>query len=130
MTGELPPRVQRLADYLGEADAIAVVRAYGGRPLYVPLKSTGAMEDALGPEIAARLVEVFGGENLGILPSCHAAMLERRNARWLDEHGQGKTITQLAAEEKLNWRTVHNAIQSARQARPPPATNRQMRMFD
>lgn len=72
--------VQELADAIGLADAIVIVRKWGGRELYVPktVRHDDALALTLGLQTAQRLVSFFGGGYIK-LPAERNALLDLRN---------------------------------------------------
>lgn len=82
--------VKEVADAVGLADAIELVRRWGGRTLYVPKKvrSSDPLALTLGFESARRLVAAFGGQELQ-LPSERNALLDLRNAKIVEEYETG-----------------------------------------
>jgi hypothetical protein len=73
--------IRELSDAIGFGEAIEVVRRWGGRELYVPVKveSGDPLHLTLGLETARKLVAAFGGQRLR-LPAERNALLDMRNA--------------------------------------------------
>jgi Mor family transcriptional regulator len=104
------PRNTELFDLLGEEGLAALARRWGGVHFEVPKgrggKTWHALEDAIGPELAGRLVERFGGDRLDVPRLC-ARTLAQRNVRLHRERWEmGKSVLKLAREYGLTERWV------------------------
>lgn len=99
--------VADLSDVLGWADAIQIVRKWGGRDLNVPktLAHGDPLALALGFEAAKRLVNAFGGERLQ-LPSERNALLDMRNEAIASERAAGATLEEIALRYGLTRQAV------------------------
>jgi Mor family transcriptional regulator len=84
--------VKELAEKIGIGDALEVVRRWGGRELYVPVKVEAAdpLALTLGLESARKLVAAYGGQRLQ-LPSERNALLDMRNEAILRELKAGRS---------------------------------------
>jgi hypothetical protein len=118
----LPPSIKLLVQGTSMECAVAVVKAFGGRPLYIPAAPSQALIDAIGAEHAQALCRYSPNVMWSQVPACKKAVIVARDAVWLAEHEQqGKSQVQIAAESGLTWLGVHKAIGRAREARPPEA---------
>lgn len=99
--------IRELSNVIGLADAIEVVRRWGGRNLYVPVSvsSGDPLALTLGLEAARRLAEHFGGQQLQ-LPAERNALLDLRNAAILADHHTGMNYTQIGLKYGLQRQTV------------------------
>lgn len=99
--------VADLSEVLGWADAIQIVRKWGGRDLNVPktLQHGDALALALGYDAALRLVRAFGGERLQ-LPSERNALLDMRNEAIASERAGGGTLEAIALRYGLTRQAV------------------------
>lgn len=110
----LPKSARALVEAIGEEHALAVIKAFGGRPLYVPNQPTPELIAAVGEPAAVALCRVYSSVYWGQVPKCHKAMLSARNRALAEAFDAGKTITELAREYGLCWVTVHQAIKQGR----------------
>ncbi len=126
----LPESMTDIIEVIGFAAAVDLVKALGGRTFAVGrgIEKTARLtmlQDAIGEDAAARLMEIYGGEDLYI-PKCETALYHLRNEKFrqevleLVEAGDSKTMAILKLCGKYNisdrraWEILKN---------PPP--NRQ-----
>jgi hypothetical protein len=122
-TSLLPPVAKLLVRRLGLDHALAVIRAYGGLPLYVPLRPNPALIDAIGKEAAEALCYHFAGEEIWHVPKCLPALLAARNRAIVQAARDGTPQTSLARKHNLCWRQIHNIVQGRRNGRDGTATD-------
>ena len=66
-----------LNEACGEEASAALVDAFGGRRIDVPLNVGGQLVEALGPEVTAVLVEHYGGCKLDVPSGGHAERIQK-----------------------------------------------------
>lgn len=109
--------VAELSEALGLADAILIVRKWGGRDLNVPktIAHGDPLALALGLETARRLVNAFAGIRLQ-LPSERNALLEMRNEAIVAERTRGDTLEEIAVRWGLTRQAVGYIVKKAADA--------------
>jgi hypothetical protein len=109
-----------LVEAIGYADALELVRGWGGRTLAVPVKVTPAHPLALrlGLVAAERLVKAFGGVRLQ-LPAERDALLAERNAAIAREVDSGRSRTAVAHEFGLSRQAIDKVLDKVREAQAP-----------
>lgn len=110
--------VADLSEALGLADAILIVRKWGGRDLNVPktIAHGDPLALALGLETARRLVDNFAGIRLQ-LPSERNALLEMRNEAIVAERAKGDTLEDIAVRWGLTRQAVGYIVKKAADAK-------------
>jgi hypothetical protein len=117
-TSLLPPVAKLLVRRLGLDHALAVIRAWGGLPLYVPKRGIPPeFVEAFGQEAAEVLCREFRGDTIGHVPSCGPALLAARNRAIVQAAQDGASIVDLARMNKLSWRQVWNIVHGLRNGR-------------
>jgi Mor family transcriptional regulator len=108
--------VKELAKVVGLGDAIELVRRWGGRELYVPVKVQPGdpLALTLGLDTARKLVDTYGGQRLQ-LPAERNALLELRNAAIVAAHQAGKSTEQIGLEFGLTRQAVNLIIRNIRE---------------
>jgi Mor family transcriptional regulator len=103
--------VKELADTIGLADAIALVRRWGGRRLYCPVQVGPGDPLALtmGLESARRLVAAFGGQSLQ-LPAERNALLDLRNAAIVAAAAGGQSHEKIGITYGLTRQAVSHIL--------------------
>lgn len=106
--------VADLSEALGLADAILIVRKWGGRDLNVPksIAHGDPLALALGLDTARRLVDHFGGIRLQ-LPSERNALLDMRNEAIVAERTRGDTLEEIAVRWGLTRQAVGYIVKKA-----------------
>lgn len=111
-----------IAQLIGEAMALQLSKAHGGRSLYIPspqrLKPTASVVVLVGVEAAAKLGQRYNGASIvvPIGPGKRARVWELREMNW--------SIPRIAAEMRCHERTVYNILAGPRPralAAPAPA---------
>lgn len=108
--------VKELADTIGLADAIALVRRWGGRRLYCPVQVGPGDPLALtmGLESARRLVAAFGGQSLQ-LPAERNALLDLRNAAIVAAAAGGQSHEKIGITYGLTRQAVSHILRVNRE---------------
>lgn len=106
-----PPILQRVADELGDAVAVSLVREFGGTRIKLP-RNPGPgtrLAKVLGTETARRVVDLLGHGELPV-PICAAVT----RALWREEvraaRRAGATISALARRYRCSERTISRAV--------------------
>jgi len=91
--------IELLAEYIGAAAAVALVREFGGLSIKVPKRPAGRvwarLVDAMGEQGASDLVDSFGGEGLYIARNA-VEELEQRRQQIAALAAKGKSYAQIA----------------------------------
>ncbi len=82
----------------GEAGSTALVEAFGGRRIDVPLTVAGYLVEALGPDVAAVLVDHYGGCKLDVPSWGHAERVQKSLALNEDIVTSGLSANEIAAK--------------------------------
>lgn len=110
-----PATLQLIADELGDAEALRLAAAYGGRKLFVPLSLPPghALERELGRDLAMAVVRLLGPGHVEIPlgPLAHGRQRAIALARAVAEGG---SANQIAARTGYHIRSVHRARASLR----------------
>jgi Mor family transcriptional regulator len=108
--------VKELADTIGLADAIELIRRWGGRRLYCPVQVNPGDPLALtmGLESARRLVAAFGGQSLQ-LPAERNALLDLRNAAIISAAEAGQSHEKVGLTYGLTRQAVSHIIRAHRE---------------
>lgn len=86
-----------LNEACGEAASSALVEAFGGRRIDIPVTVSGRLADALGPETTAVLVHHFGGCKLDIPSWGHAERIQKSLRLRHDILTSGLSANEIAA---------------------------------
>lgn len=108
--------VKDLADKLGLGDAMEIMRRWGGRELYVPVRVERGdpLSLTLGTETARRLVDAFAGQRLQ-LPSERNALLDIRNASIVADVDAGVSHEQTGLRYGLTRQAVSHIVKTHRE---------------
>jgi Mor family transcriptional regulator len=108
--------LRELSNTIGLADAIELVRRWGGREIYVPVSVAAGDPLALtmGLESARALVKHYGGQRLQ-LPAERNALLDLRNAAIIAEHDAGSSHEQVGLRYGLTRQAVSHILRAARE---------------
>lgn len=108
--------IREISAAIGLADTIAIVRRWGGRSLYVPVRvqAGDALALTLGLEKAQKLVAAFGGTYLE-LPAERNAMIELRNALIVEGLRAGRSQESLGLEFGLSRQMIGKISIAARE---------------
>lgn len=123
----MPSRlIADLADAIGYQPTVRLIRAYGGRRLYIPRKADPEhpLSLTVGHAAATHLADLYPGERLE-LPDEQSSILDLRNRRIVAEHRRGRDVRALARDYGLSARMIRKILDGAgarRTASPPPET--------
>jgi Mor family transcriptional regulator len=106
--------VRELVKAVGLGSAIQIVRAWGGREVYVPEKVDHGHPLALtlGLEPARKLVEAFGSQRLN-LPAERNALIDLRNAAILERIQAGQSRRAVALEFCISRQMINYVVSRA-----------------
>lgn len=103
----LPPQMRRLISLLGFDATVKLLRARGGRRVWVP--KTATADRILAPVIGQRALKVlvthYGGEMIE-LPGSNKLLIQARNRKLLARRAEGASYADLAEEFGLSRRWV------------------------
>ena len=116
---DLPSTVREIAEVIGRSETLRLIgrlpRCWAGSEgsksqrviMYVPKRLTDdhRLVSILGPKLASRLVEAFGGEIL-YPANCHHIEVNHRNRRIVELLAEGLTAAQVAEEFGVSVRYV------------------------
>lgn len=114
----LPPQIRCLVKLIGMSDTLALLRARGGRPTYIPASPdpTSALAAVVNREALAILCEHYGPDTID-LPKADKVLKQLRNHYVIEATRQGaKSGRKLAAELNLSWRMIKKIKAQAREA--------------
>lgn len=119
----LPPILREIVGVTDLAATLAIVRAYGGTRLYVPMKfdSDHPLAKLIGHAHAAAMVMRYGGDMLDI-PKGEIALKAARDKQIRAERHEFSQA-QLARRHHLTERHIRNILG------PEPKDDRQQQMF-
>ncbi len=108
--------IRELSNVIGLADAIEVVRRWGGRDMYVPVKveSGDPLALTLGLDTARRMVAHYGGQRLQ-LPAERNALLDLRNAAIIAQHDGGASMESIGLQYGLTRQAVSHILRTHRE---------------
>jgi hypothetical protein len=106
----LPPLLQEMADLIGLAATLEVVRFYGGTRVWIPthFDSAHPLIGIIGHQHFAALVQRFCKNHLDI-PKADIAIKAARDAR-IRQLRHSKSVTRLAREFGLTERHIRNIL--------------------
>ncbi len=108
--------LRELSEAIGLPDTIEVVRRWGGRDFYIPVKVEpyDPLALTIGYESAKRLVENFGGQQLQ-LPAERNALLDLRNAAIIQEAAAGMSHEQIGLRYGMTRQSVAHILRTHRE---------------
>lgn len=112
----LPPQLRQLARLIGLPETLALLKARGGLPTYVPVEPTNnsQLRTVLSADALVALAREFGGQTLD-LPKPDKVLAQLRNLYIVAASRAGtKTGRELAAELGLTWRMIKKIKAAAR----------------
>lgn len=120
----LPGVLQEIADLIGLPATLALVRAYGGVRLWVPLNidPDHPLVKLVGHAAAAKLVDIYGGQEHFDIPRALGATLAVRDKQIRAQRAEGATHRELALRHRLTERQIRNIL-------GPEEDDRQIGMF-
>jgi hypothetical protein len=125
----LPPLAKRWVENLGFDHALAIIRAYKGRHLFVPHTPTPDMIARLGEETTKALCRRYGGELFRHVPKCLPALLAARNRAIVAAVESGISKTSLVEIHEISWRQIHNICQGRTNGHDPAPPSPQGDLF-
>lgn len=110
----LPKSVRDIVELVGLTAAIALVKAYGGIYLKVPIgqregQTRAYLIEIMGHDAALKFIAHYGGERLGI-PRCDAALRDERDRRIIRDYDANTSAATIAQRERLTERQVRNIL--------------------
>lgn len=110
--------VKEIVEVVGLGDAIAIVRAWGGRVVYVPtsVQDGDAFVLALGLSTARKMVAAFGGQRLR-LPAERNVLIDLRNASIIRDAEAGQSHPVVSVKYGVTRQHVSHIVKKAREAR-------------
>jgi hypothetical protein len=115
-SARLPDSVKELIDVIGFEAALALVRAFPGIPIKVPVgrRPDGVMfqrlVEAIGRTAAERFVFHYGGESGYVVPRCAAAIRAVRDAEIIAKYDGGANVDNLARKYRLSVRQIRTIL--------------------
>lgn len=108
--------LRELSNAIGLPDTLEIVRRWGGRDLYVPVKvePRDPLALTIGLESARRLVKFYGGQQLQ-LPAERNALLDLRNAAIVEEAAGGASHEQIGLRYGLTRQAVSHILRTHRE---------------
>ena len=105
--------IKELSRVVGFADAIEIVRRWGGRIVYIPVKveQGDALALTLGLETARKLVKEYGGQQLELPPERNA-LLSLRNAAIMAKRESGVSMEKIGLEFGLTRQAVSHILRT------------------
>jgi hypothetical protein len=110
----LPQSVRDIADLLGLAAALLLVKRYGGTYLKVPVgqqdgKVKGDLIALLGEEKALIFIRHYAGERVAIA-RCESSFRNTRAIEIITKYGSGTSAAKLALEYGMTERNIRNIL--------------------
>lgn len=110
----LPQSIKDIADLLGLAAALALVKRYGGTYLKVPVglkdgKVKGDLIALLGEEKALVFIRHYAGERVAIA-RCESSLRNARAIAIIAKYDSGVSAAKLAIEYGMTERNVRNIL--------------------
>lgn len=121
----LPPQMRRLIELLGFHVTLKLLKARGGRRIWIPKTTDGdrVLAQVIGHSGLETLVEHYAGEMLE-LPSDDKLVMQIRNRLMVARRGAGASYSELAEEFDVSRRWAIEVCNHAL------ADERQGRLFD
>ena len=104
----LPPILQQLIDTIGFDHAMALVKAYGGTRIYVPLSRTQWLNEVLDDTALRAMCQAFGGSFID-LPKQDKVIQKIRDEKIRAERSE-YSLNELALRYNLTRRHVQNIL--------------------
>ncbi|MCG5530952.1 hypothetical protein LRD18_08710 [Halorhodospira halochloris] len=100
-----------LADHIGHTATVRLLRAYGGRRLYIPvtIAPDHPIAAAIGYRACEPLAQRWGGKRLDI-PADQTAILNMRNRLIVDQYLGGEPVRSLARRYGLSPRMIRKVL--------------------
>ena len=119
----LPQSIRNMIDVIGANAALALVRAYAGQIIKIPVGDTdGAMRTRLigimGLDAACAFIKHYGGERMAV-PRCLKALLAERNAVIIKKYDGGQSVPSLVSEFNLTERRIYSLLKMSPEENAP-----------
>ena len=110
----LPKSVRDIVELVGLPAALALVKAYGGIYLKVPVgnrdgQTRDRLIEMMGEEAALKFIAHYGGERIS-MPRCEAALRDERDRRIIADYDADISAAAIAQRERLTERQVRNIL--------------------
>lgn len=107
----LSPLAMELTQLIGKRTAMALLRAAGGRTVYVPSKpsSRTRLATMIGPTATAKLQGRWGGQNI-MLPTLAAIDRAKRDAEIRQQAAEGMSRPDISKLHSLSMRHICNIL--------------------
>lgn len=124
---DLPASARELIDHIGLTATLDLIKAMPGIRYPIPTAANNNpagearfawLVEVVGATAAQTLVRVYGGQDLYI-PSCRRAILRARDRGIVAAYSQGQSVTELALEHQLCYRSVELILKKT-DTTPPP----------
>ena len=117
-----PGIVETLLDNgVSEPDIERFLKAFGGLPLYIPVRfdPSHPIAVAAGEQIASVLCSIYSGEQ-PVMPTGAELHRQKKNARVRQLARDGKNCHEIARETRLHLRQVYRIVSRMDPAERPP----------
>jgi len=113
----LPPQLRMLVRRIGFDDALKLVRARGGRQIWIPKTASAdrVLAQIIGIAALEKLCEAHRGERLE-LPKSDKILMQARNAAIVERREAGDSYAEIARDFGLTRRWVIEICNAAREA--------------
>jgi hypothetical protein len=105
----LPPTISAIRDVIGDADTLALIRAYGGTTIRIPAAAnaeSSPLVDTIGLAQLQRLIDRLGGARYEYIAKCDKALRILRDQEIVRKYLDGVSVNTLALEYKLSDRAI------------------------
>ena len=137
VTARWPSQMVEMADYIGAYATLRIIEAHGGQQVYISSDpDRSPFRDVLGPRLAKKMAEIYGGTQTD-LPVGRHALTEARRAPVLASVRNGDMTTREAAKilgtSRIYLSQIVNSTPEAADAAPLRRTGirdpRQIELF-
>lgn len=111
----LPALLQDMAEHIPMEAVIRLAERFGGTVLCIPkrLPKNSELPAVLGADVAAKLVAVYGGENLDIPRACRMIRFVRNQEIVRLRRQEGAPLKDLARAFSMTMRNVTSILRTA-----------------
>lgn len=105
----LPPTIQSIREVIGDADTLALIRAYGGTTIRIPAADNAEhspIADVIGLGQLKRLISTLGGARYEYIAKCDKALRILRDKKIVEDYLEGKSVNALALKHRLSDRAI------------------------
>lgn len=108
-----PPKLQEIAEHIGEEAALQLADLFGGSRLWISNKEIPSDHpiNQMPPESIARLQREYGGQYV-FVPKAKSFRVAQRNQLMLAARSAGMSMRQIALEFSVNERDVYRIFKS------------------